>query len=285
MTIGELIKKVRTEYALIENVDSEIRLVLCELLKVSMSMLFMKQEEEASSELSFKVLDIFEKRRAHMPLQQLLGKAFFYGREFKVNSDVLTPRPETELLVNLVVNYVKKANKLQNRVWNILDLCTGSGAIAVSIKKELDEAGIQSKVAAGDISSKALVIANENALLNEACVDFEESDLFEKFEGQRFDIIVSNPPYIKSDEIEGLMEEVRDHEPRIALDGGATGLDFYRKIVSEAKSHLFPGGFLAFEIGYDQGEAVKKLLEESGFKDVIVNKDLCRLDRIVAGNI
>ena len=261
-----------------------------------------------------------EKRASRIPLQQILGQQEFMGLTFFVNEHVLIPRQDTETLVELVLNEQKDKNI------SILDMCTGSGCIAVSLKK----LGGYTCVEGADISEEALKVAKrnseeilENSDVNNDAVSsrteqiqnctnltnnqnkqdnsedrmvsevrtvpqtgviFRRSDMFSAFpETERFNVIVSNPPYIPSAVIEELEPEVRDHEPRGALDGTADGLYFYRILAEECAKHLTPGGHVYFEIGYDQGMAVKELLDNHGFKDTRVIQDLAGKDRVVCG--
>lgn len=211
---------------------------------------------------------VLKERIKHVPVQYIIGEQEFCGLRFCVEPGVLIPRPETELLAEAV--FTQCAGK------RVLDMCTGSGCIAVTVAK----LGKPEFVAASDYSTEALAVAEKNAEKNEVSVTFFQGDLFANVEG-RYDIIVSNPPYIKSDVIETLMPEVRDYEPRLALDGTADGLYFYRRIVKEAKEYLNPGGRLMFEIGHDQGEDVSGLLREAGYHSVEVKKDYAGLDRMV----
>ena len=224
-----------------------------------------------------------EKRTSRIPLQQILGQQEFMGLTFFVNEHVLIPRQDTETLVELVLNEQKDKNV------SILDMCTGSGCIAVSLKK----LGGYACVEGADISEEALKVAKRNSeeILENSDVNssrtgviFRRSDMFSAFpETERFNVIVSNPPYIPSAVIEELEPEVRDHEPRGALDGTADGLYFYRILAEECAKHLTPGGHVYFEIGYDQGAAVKELLDIHGFKDTRVIQDLTGKDRVVCG--
>ena len=224
-----------------------------------------------------------EKRASRIPLQQILGQQEFMGLTFFVNEHVLIPRQDTETLVELVLNEQKDKNV------SILDMCTGSGCIAVSLKK----LGGYACVEGADISEEALKVAKRNSeeILENSDVNssrtgviFRRSDMFSAFpETERFNVIVSNPPYIPSAVIEELEPEVRDHEPRGALDGTADGLYFYRILAEECAKHLTPGGHVCFEIGYDQGAAVKELLDIHGFKDTRVIQDLTGKDRVVCG--
>lgn len=218
-----------------------------------------------------KMIALAKERAEGKPLQQVLGNTDFYGLPIKVDERVLCPRPETEYLVEAVVDIISE--KAINKV---LDLCTGSGAIAIAIKKKCDNVA----VTASDISADALALAKDNATLNDAEVEFILSDYFANIQGN-YGLIVSNPPYIKSSDIEGLDKEVKDYEPRIALDGGESGLDAYTSIILSATDHLDEGGYIAFEVGIGQAEDVKKLLENNGYTDIIIKQDLENIDRIV----
>lgn len=215
------------------------------------------------------------KRAERIPLQQLTGEQSFCGFSFRVNSQVLIPRQDTELLVELALQRLQPGMRL-------LDLCTGSGCILISLlklKKGITGVGT-------DISKEALAVAQENGrnLLTEQPV-FLQGDLFAALpkEDTAFDMLVSNPPYIRSSEISSLMPEVQEHEPRLALDGSEDGLAFYRRITKEAPDHLKEGGWLLLEIGYDQGEALEELLSQAGFTEIQVWKDYAGLDRVAGG--
>lgn len=224
-----------------------------------------------------------EKRAQRIPLQHITGEQEFMGLTFRVNENTLIPRQDTEVLVEEALRGLSDGMR-------ILDICTGSGCILLSLMKysnECEGIGI-------DISDKALEVAKQNAeLLGIENVVFAQSDLFEALEKNEvnigkdrfFDIIVSNPPYIESAVIETLMPEVKDHEPMLALDGKEDGLFFYRKIVDKAPEYIRKGGKLLFEIGYNQGEAVSQLMRDKGFKEVEIIKDFAGLDRVVCGNI
>ncbi len=213
-------------------------------------------------------------RLRHVPLQHIIGHTGFMGLDFKVSRDVLIPRQDTETLVETVLDREK------DPAISILDLCTGSGCIAVSLKK----LGGYSQVAASDLSDKAIGLAMRNASINDTEIRLIKSDLFKDIDG-RFDVIVSNPPYIPAEEIETLSPEVRDHDPRMALDGGEDGLDIYRRIVSECGDVLNAGGRLYMEIGFDQAAAVGGLMEKAGFRDIEVVKDLAGKDRVIFGTL
>ncbi len=213
---------------------------------------------------------LLKKRAAHVPLQYLTGVQEFMGCSFLVSEQVLIPRQDTEILVE------EAAARLCPGM-EILDLCTGSGCILLSLLKLVK--GV--KGTGTDLSSGALCVAAKNKERLGVQAEFLQSDLFEQVKG-RYDCILSNPPYIPSGTIDSLMEEVRDHEPRMALDGREDGLYYYREIISKSPGYLKPEGMLFLEIGYDQAEAVTKMMEPD-FKDVRVKKDLAGLDRVVYG--
>ena len=223
---------------------------------------------------------LIEKRASRVPLQHIMGEQEFMGLCFRVSEHTLIPRQDTEILVEEALRRLSDGMR-------ILDMCTGSGCILLSLLKysnECEGIGI-------DISGKALAVARENAERLQLDAVFLEGDLFSplgEFISRRttdrlFDMIVSNPPYIESAVIETLMPEVREYEPVMALDGGADGLDFYRRIVTEAPAHMRKGAHLLFEIGCGQGEAVASLMREAGFVQVEVVKDYAGLDRVVSG--
>lgn len=223
-----------------------------------------------------------DKRKQHIPLQHITGEQEFMGLVFRVNEHTLIPRQDTEILVEEAMRYLGDGMR-------ILDLCTGSGCILLSLLKysnECEGIGI-------DISKDALLVAEENAKRLGLDATFLEGDLFaplaqlvpQKGQDGLFDIIISNPPYIASSEIETLMPEVKDHEPRLALDGKEDGLYFYRQIMEKAPSYLRKGAMLFLEIGYDQAIAVCSLLQEKGFEKIEVIKDYAGLDRVVRASV
>lgn len=217
---------------------------------------------------------MIEKRSQRIPLQHITGSREFMGLEFYVNEHVLIPRQDTETLVELILKDYKGRKPV------ILDMCTGSGCIAISLSK----IGGFDGVTAVDLSKEALKVAKRNAdvLLGPGRITLIESDLFQAIEPKsRFDIIVSNPPYIPTEIIKELQPEVRNFEPMLALDGREDGLFFYRQLVSEGRRFLNPGGSIYFEIGYDQAESVSALLEDAGFAEIRVVKDAAGLDRVV----
>lgn len=221
--------------------------------------------------LAKKYQTALEQRIDHIPLQYIIGYQEFMGIEFKVTPDVLIPRLDTECLVVEVEQYLKKGMR-------VLDMCTGSGCIAISMKCRNPEI----EVFASDISVSALEVAGFNAKKQEIPITFYLSDLFKDISGT-FDVIVSNPPYIPTGEVDTLMPEVRDHEPRLALDGSVDGLKFYRRIAKEAKEYLHPSGLLFFEIGSTQAEDVKEIMDSFGYGNIRIIKDMAGLDRIIYG--
>lgn len=248
-------------------------LLLEMVAKIDRSFYFMHTNEEVDPEVLTEYERVVEKRAEHVPLQYITGEQEFMGMTFKVNSNVLIPRQDTETLVEETLKVIEPQME-------VLDLCTGSGCILLSILKNAPTV----KGTGSDISKQALLVAKENAKLHELDAEWVRSNLFDNVSGS-FDVIVSNPPYISQAVIPTLMPEVVQFEPLQALDGGLDGLDFYRKITEEAPNYLKENGYLFFEIGYDQGEAVKQLMLDAGFKDVAIIKDLAGNDRVVKGQI
>ncbi len=251
------------------DVDSYILFEYMTGMKRSFYLAHSDDEVPLDAEKSF--LDVIKKRSERYPLQYITHTAYFYGAEYYVDESVLIPRFDTENLVELVLKNEKDAK-------NFLDMCTGSGCIAIAIKDNLK--GINATAA--DISEAALKVAKKNADGHCADITFIHSDLFENIDG-KYDFIVSNPPYIVKDVISTLMPEVKDYEPANALDGGEDGLDFYRQIIKESPKYLNKKGRLYFEIGYDQGESVSNLMRDADFEDILVKSDLSGNDRCVMG--
>lgn len=239
-------------------------------------------EEEAEEGIKEPYMEKIRKRAQHIPLQHLTHQGYFMGYEFYVDENVLVPRQDTEILVEESLSLIKDTESPQ-----ILDMCTGSGCILLSLLLERGDA----KGTGADLSEKALSVAEKNreTYCLEKRAELIKSDLFQSayFEEKKesFDMIVSNPPYIPTEEIKKLQAEVRFHDPFMALDGKEDGLYFYRKIAENAGKYLKPGGFLACEIGCSQGEAVKEMFESCGFSEVKVIKDLAGLDRVVRGKL
>ena len=217
------------------------------------------------------------KRAQHIPLQHITGRAYFMGYEFCVDERVLVPRQDTEVLVEEAISRMRNLEKPQ-----ILDMCTGSGCILESILKFAERKGICVSGTGCDISEEALKVAKENDSRLQTGAVFIQGDLFENI-AETYDMIVSNPPYIRTEEISSLEDEVKLHDPWIALDGKTDGLYFYRLIVKESVKHIKKGGYLLFETGFDQGKDVSVLLEEQGYEEIQVKKDLAGLDRVVMG--
>ena len=265
----------------IEEADVDARELLMYYKKWNWTDLLMNRSQESSPEETEDYLQLIEKRASHTPLQHLTGEQEFMGYLFRVTGDVLVPRQDTEILCEEVIKAAEKKAGKGGAGLKILDMCTGSGCIAISLKKELPYA----EVTAADLSDKALSIARQNAEANDAEINFRQGNLFEALNESdtEFDLIVSNPPYIPAEEIETLTPEVKDHDPRMALDGGLDGLDFYRRIAEESYKYMKKDGELFLEIGAPQGEDVKRLLEENSFSDCRVIQDLAQLDRVVTG--
>lgn len=255
----------------IENAEWESRTLLCDQLGLSLGDFLLRKTATISEEDAAMFDNNINRRCQHVPLQHILGKAYFYGLEFSVDENVLIPRPETEILVEHALQALQAG-------MSVLDLCTGSGCIAVTIADQYP--GIH--MDASDISPDALKIAGENAMRHHVPVTFIHSDLFEQIHN-RYDLIVTNPPYISLAEMDTLMPEVREHDPHLALYGGTDGLDYYRKIIAHAPDHLKANGLLMMEIGAGQAESVSRLLNENDYTDIQIIKDLNGLDRIVTG--
>ena len=230
-----------------------------------------KEEHILNKSQAGEIIRIADERLTGRPLWYIIGDADFCGYKIKVDERVLIPRPETEELAMMVVAAAEEE-------YNILDMCTGSGAIAIAVYKELEKYGRKAKVTAVDISEDALALAKENAAANDADVLFIQSDMFTRIRG-RFDIIVTNPPYIPSKDIDGLQREVKDHEPRLALDGGEDGMDFYRRIAAEAGKYLNRGGMLIMEVGAGEAQDVVKMFKGVAYSMVV--RDFNGIDRYV----
>lgn len=256
----------------IEDYNLKAKLLISKVINKPKEYLLIHNNEEIKEEKIFEIKKNLDKIIQGYPIQYITQNQEFMGLNFYVNESVLIPQPDTEILVDEVINIAGTIAEPK-----ILDLCTGSGAIAVSLKKNINEL---SKVSASDISKNALDVAKINAKNNKAKIEFIESDLFENIE-KKFNIIVSNPPYIKTEIIKDLSLEVQN-EPHIALDGGQDGLDFYRKIINNAYKYLEDDGYLALEIGYDQKQDVIMLIENSQqYKEIYSKKDLSENDRIL----
>lgn len=283
----------------------DAQVLLLAVLREERTVLVSHPEREMASQEEQLYNQYISERALGKPVSYITGVKEFMGLEFAVNEAVLIPRPETELLVEEAVKELEAISREAKAVPRVLDLCTGSGAIAISIRHFVPQA----EVTATDLSEEALKVARENAgrILGETedlspqsgeSIRFLQGDLFEALDGPMrasaptqdsglqtrdfnlFNLIVSNPPYIPEKVIDGLMPDVKDFEPRLALDGGTDGLDIYRRLIPQAAAHLAPGGILLMEIGHDQGETVPDLCRQAGLRNVTVLKDLAGLDRV-----
>lgn len=285
--------KVGLEQVGIDEAALDARLLLEFVCGTNRNTLLVHGDREVSAEEYDRYRELIGKRAAHVPLQHLTGEQGFMGLTFAVNKDVLVPRQDTEVLVEEVMKNLHDGMR-------ILDMCTGSGCILLSLlhySNDCTGIGV-------DLSESALAVARENyerlrRERPEMDALFLQGDLFralvsrgnetdgceEACQGEKFDIVVSNPPYIETDEILALMPEVRDHEPVAALDGGADGLAFYRRIAWDAGAYLNGGGMLFFEIGCEQAKSVQEIMEQAGFREIQVVKDFAGLDRVVYGSL
>ena len=256
----------------IESPETDAFYLLEHVTGIDMSRYLLQKGMEVSKEAQQEYMRLIDIRAAHVPYQYITGKAPFMGYMFKVTPDVLIPRFDTEVLC-------EEASRLITGEMKVLDMCTGSGCIAVALKLMCPDASFT----ACDISEKALGVAQENARINGADIRFVQGDLFENLGKEKYSVIVSNPPYVTTGEYETLSPEVKHHEPEGALVAGEDGLDIYRRLIPAAKEHLTQGGYLLMEIGCAQGMPVRNIMEETGFKDVKIIKDLAGLDRVACG--
>ena len=262
----ENLLKEATEYIPKEDAAA----LACGLFCCDRGGLILKMKSEIDEDIEKKYREYIKKAADGMPVAYILGKREFYSLDFIVTPDVLIPRPDTEILVDEIIPFAKDKR--------ILDICAGSGCIGISISKNAP-----CDLTMIDISEKALAVAKENCRINGVEAKFIRADILNDEIKGEFDIIVSNPPYIESNVVLGLDRNVRDFEPKIALDGGIDGLTFYPVICQKAKRMLTEGGMIAFEIGYNQGKAVSEIMKNSGFKDVMIIKDFAKNDRVVKG--
>jgi release factor glutamine methyltransferase len=247
----------------------EADLLVAHALGVKRIALFLDPDRPLIDAELAKVRALVERRRTHEPIAYILGEREFYGRAFEVNRDVLIPRPDTETLIEAAKVYLAGAPE-----GRLLDLCTGSGAIAITLALESKRGAV-----ATDISPKALEVARRNATRHGVALELHEGDLFAAAPAEAFRCITINPPYIPAADLAGLDADVREHEPHLALDGGADGLDFYRRIARDVKPFL--DGALLVEVGIHQAQAVSALLAEAGLRDVRAFKDLNGIERVV----
>lgn len=283
----------RLQDAGVSDAALDSKLLYCFMTGITTGRLFIMYQNILQDGQCDEYFRLIDERASGKPLQYITGTQEFMGLEFDVNESVLIPRQDTETMVEDVISVIKdgalRGESLEGtgrREWDILDLCAGSGAIGVSLAKLLT--GVKVNVTCSDVSKAALKVARKNAEKHgiSKSVKFAEGDMFAPFDGRfkkkKFDLIVSNPPYIESDVIPTLQTEVKDHEPMSALDGGEDGLDFYRIIAREAGEFMKKRGILFLEIGCDQGNAVRELLTEAGgYSDIRCLKDLAGRDRII----
>lgn len=254
--------------------ESLARFLLMYILDESPQLFSNSLSEQISKENEEKYFSLIEKHiKEDVPLSHLVGFEYFYDRKYKVTKDVLSPRMETEELIYKVIEYVKASNKNN---FKILDLCTGSGIIAVTLKKELEQVSVD--VIASDISEEAIEVAKENAQSHDATIKFIKSDIFNHI-NDRFDIIVSNPPYIDRKDEVTMQDNVLKYDPHLALFAEEEGMYFYRKIIEQAKDYLNENGVMFFEIGYDQKDKIIKLADMNGYS-AEVYKDINGRDRM-----
>lgn len=279
MTWSEVYKKaesiLKREYK--DTYKYEIYSTLKYCFNISKIDLIMKKDEAVEPEVQKKLFDIIKLRTEHVPLQYILGYWYFMDLKFKVGEGVLIPREDTEVLVRKSLDYLQNVESPK-----IIDLCSGSGCVAISVKKKLDK---KSEVYAAELSEIAFSYLQENIFLNECKVTAINGDVFKissDFQDEFFDAVISNPPYIKTGDLSCLQEEVKK-EPRLALEGGEDGLYFYKNICKTWIPKLKSGGMIAFEVGFDQAQDVKTIMENYGIKAIRIFKDINNIDRAVIG--
>ena len=268
----------------IENAQYDATELLLLVMGISRTQYLINSMDKIDSGKLAEYAELINKRAEHIPLQHITGIVNFYGREYKVNANVLIPRQDTEILVEEVM-------KLTNSESRVLDMCTGSGCIIISLAASGHTS--ENGAVAIDISDDALKVADYNKKYNNAdYIKLIKSDMFSsseceqyKNEDNRFDVIVSNPPYIPTKDIDELSEEVRLHDPVLALDGATDGLKFYKAITKQSVNYLKENGYLCYEIGYNQAEDVRNIMEQCGYSGIKVIKDLAGLDRVVIGRL
>ena len=268
----------------IENAQYDATELLLLVMGISRTQYLINSMDKIDSGKLAEYAELINKRAEHIPLQHITGIVNFYGREYKVNANVLIPRQDTEILVEEVM-------KLTNSESRVLDMCTGSGCIIISLAASGHTS--ENGAVAIDISDEALKVADYNKKYNNAdYIKLIKSDMFSsseceqyKNEDNRFDVIVSNPPYIPTKDIDELSEEVRLHDPVLALDGDTDGLKFYKSITKQSVNYLKENRYLCYEIGYNQAEDVRNIMEQCGYSGIKVIKDLAGLDRVVIGRL
>jgi len=274
MTVGEALAFAKKELYSVPDRDVDSAWIVAYVADIKRSMLRLDADKELTPFQEEKLRAIVERRKTREPLQYIFGFVPFYNIALHCDERALIPRDETSLVVERAMELIKK-----HSLKTVLDIGTGTGAIALTVKHNMPEV----RVTASDISEKALSLAQENAKALSLEVELIKSDLFESISG-KFDMIISNPPYISSADMEKLEREL-SFEPRNALEGGADGLDFYRDIMAEAREHLNENGIIVFEIGYDQGSALKALFAKYGFIDSVIEKDYSGIDRIAISSL
>jgi release factor glutamine methyltransferase len=277
-TIGSLVKWATDDFRTrgIENPRLDAELIVAFALGIDRMRVILDASRPLEGAELARLRDLVKRRRAHEPIAYLRGEREFYGLRFHVDARVLVPRPETEILVDVALARTSHVS-LSTR---LLDLCTGSGCVAISIARQRPTA----KVWASDVSPDAIAVARENAYrLGAYNIAFATGDLFAPIGDRKFDVVTANPPYIATAEIATLMPDVREFEPRLALDGGADGLDLVRRIVEDAPAHLVPGGVLAMEIGAGEADATRAIFEAKGFREVRADRDFAKIERVVSG--
>lgn len=282
MTIKELIAFGMDELSNTQNPRLDSELIIGYVLQKERLYLILNLEENIEESKEKKIKEYLSLRKSGTPIHYILKEREFMGMDFLVEESVLIPRPDTEILVEELIKELKDSNLKEKKDLLGIEIGPGSGIISISLLKEFSNL----KIIACDINPYAIELTRKNSLRHgvKDRLDVREGSLFHKIEGNiKVDFIVSNPPYIKKDVIKTLQVEIREHEPLDALDGGEDGLDFYRAIVRDGSNFLNKGGIMAFEIGYDQGEAVKIIMNDSGYEDMSVYKDLAGLDRVVIG--
>jgi release factor glutamine methyltransferase len=277
-TVGSLVKWATDDFRArgIESPRLDAELIVAHALGVDRMRVILDAARPLEGAELQALRELVKRRRSHEPIAYIKGRREFYGLEFRVDKRVLVPRPDTEALVDVAL--ARSAHVSMSM--RLLDLCTGSGCVAIVMARQRPTAS----VFATDLSRDALDVARDNAQrLGAYNVAFLEGDLFAPVAGRRFDVITANPPYIATDEIATLQPDVREHEPRLALDGGRDGLAVARRIVDAAPAHLAPGGVLAIEVGAGEAPAAKALFEERGFEEIRVDRDLAKIERVVSG--
>lgn len=271
--------------AMIKNTESpslETQMMIAKVIEKDRLYIMLNLEEDIDESKVEIIKTMIGKRKSSYPLQYILGEREFWGMDFKVSEGVLIPRQDTEILIEETLKKLKD-NKHKSNLKGF-EIGVGSGIISITLLKEIETL----TMIGVDINDKAIELTKANALKHEVndrlCI--LNSNLFEKINKEnQFDFIISNPPYIETKVIDSLQEDIKQHEPKLALDGGEDGLDFYRAIIEQSKSYISPEGFIAFEIGYNQAEAVKKIFVENGYPNVTIAKDLAGFDRVVIGMI